>query len=583
MCKNQFGLFLDNLLPLIKVTGFLLNVLLSSLLAQWPTSGWPTATPSEMGLDSLLLIQARDYALNTGTGGGSGYITRGGKLVLSWGNPTKKYDIKSSTKSIGAIALGLAVKDSLIHLDSLVQKYHQDVGIPPDSNASTGWLEQIKILHLATHTSGFDIDGGYTGLLFQPGSAWRYSDGSANWLAEAITMTYMQSLDTLMFNRVFDDLGITSADLKWRNNAYRPDSINGIKNLEFGSGISITVDAMARIGYLMLREGQWDSLEIIPPEYIEILNKPIPSIAGLPMYNPPVYNEQNSPNHYGLLWWNNSDTSMFDIPPDTYMSWGKDESFIVVIPSLDIVISRAGKKWRANTSESFYGYLRDFLNSVILATTVNLSAKVFLEGSYDSSGDSMTTILSDRLPLSQPYNNSSWNYSGAENVASIPDSVVDWILVELRQTYDGEAVAMRAGFLRNNGSIVDTNGCNPLNFKIPYGDYYICLHHRNHLSVMSDSAHTLDANRLHFDFTTSQSSAYSNGQDALKDFGNGKFGMFSGDPNSNLFVNATDYLIVKGEIGSEGYYHEDCNLNGVVNATDYLFIKNNIGRNSQVP
>ena len=50
----------------------------------WPTNGWPTATPEEMGMNGSLLAQARAYAL---LGGGSGYITRGGKLVMSWGSP----------------------------------------------------------------------------------------------------------------------------------------------------------------------------------------------------------------------------------------------------------------------------------------------------------------------------------------------------------------------------------------------------------------------------------------------------------------------------------------------------------------
>jgi hypothetical protein len=95
--------------------------------------------------------------------------------------------------------------------------------------------------------------------------------------------------------------------------------------------------------------------------------------------------------------------------------------------------------------------------------------------------------------------------------------------------------------------------------------------------------YALSGSSVAYDFTLSQTSAHSMGSDALKDFGNGKFGMCSGDPNSNLFINATDYLIVKGEIGSGGYYKEDCNLNSVVNATDYLFIKDNIGRSSQVP
>jgi hypothetical protein len=47
----------------------------------WPTNGWPTATPAEMGMDETKLKQARDFAVSKG--GGSGVVTRGGKLVMS--------------------------------------------------------------------------------------------------------------------------------------------------------------------------------------------------------------------------------------------------------------------------------------------------------------------------------------------------------------------------------------------------------------------------------------------------------------------------------------------------------------------
>lgn len=47
----------------------------------WPMPDWPLATPAEQGMDAAKLAQAREYALK---GGGSGFITRGGKLVFSW-------------------------------------------------------------------------------------------------------------------------------------------------------------------------------------------------------------------------------------------------------------------------------------------------------------------------------------------------------------------------------------------------------------------------------------------------------------------------------------------------------------------
>jgi hypothetical protein len=48
-------------------------------------------------MDAALLEKAKEYAL---TGEGSGYIVRHGKLVLRWGDPKAKYDLKSTTKGL---------------------------------------------------------------------------------------------------------------------------------------------------------------------------------------------------------------------------------------------------------------------------------------------------------------------------------------------------------------------------------------------------------------------------------------------------------------------------------------------------
>ncbi|MBN2174518.1 MAG: hypothetical protein JW731_10310, partial [Bacteroidales bacterium] len=63
---------------------------------------------------------------------------------------------------------------------------------------------------------------------------------------------------------------------------------------------------------------------------------------------------------------------------------------------------------------------------------ITMDLQVFLEGPYNGSG--MDTWLNDasKIPLTQPYNTSPWNYGGGESVAAIPSNVVDWILIELR-------------------------------------------------------------------------------------------------------------------------------------------------------
>lgn len=122
---------------------------------------------------------------------------------------------------------------------------------------TSGWLQSITLQQLANHTAGFDKPGGLVSLLYRPGTTWSYSDGGANWLADVLTVTFATDLNSVMFDRVFSRLGIGPAALVWRRNAYRDTTINAIERREFGSGISASVDAMARIGYLYLRDGLW--------------------------------------------------------------------------------------------------------------------------------------------------------------------------------------------------------------------------------------------------------------------------------------------------------------------------------------
>jgi len=334
----------------------------------WPMPAWKEARPEEMGMNAKVLEKAKDYAL---TGGGSGFVTRHGRVVMQWGDQERRYDLKSSTKAIGVTAVGLALKDGKFKgLDEPAKKYHSGLGVPPESNADTGWLGKITLFHLATQTAGFDKPGGYERLLFKPGTKWSYSDGGPNWLAECVTLMYDRDLNTLMFERVFGPIGIKASDLTWRNNAYRAKEINGIKRREFGSGISANVEAMARIGYLYLRGGRWQGKEIISRRFVDVARTVPDAIRGLPVVKPESY--FNASDHYGLLWWNNADGTMAKVPRDAYWSWGLYDSLIVVIPSLDIVASRAGKSLNKERNAN-YKSIEPFIEPIALSVKTKSS------------------------------------------------------------------------------------------------------------------------------------------------------------------------------------------------------------------
>ncbi|MEE9431700.1 MAG: FISUMP domain-containing protein [Melioribacteraceae bacterium] len=135
-----------------------------------------------------------------------------------------------------------------------------------------------------------------------------------------------------------------------------------------------------------------------------------------------------------------------------------------------------------------------YVNIYDQSSDIFFSTKIFLEGKY--SNGSMSTTLNTQvvIPLIQPFNQSPWNYGGAESVTSIPANVVDWILVELRTDTDASStVAKRAGFLKSDGMIVELDGTSSLSFKgLSTSEHYVVVRHRNHLSIMSSELVSLE-------------------------------------------------------------------------------------------
>ncbi len=329
----------------------------------WPSPEWETSNPMELGLDPEKLESARRYALSAG---GSGMILRYGKVAMRWGNSRQRYDIKSATKSFGATLLGIAIRDGIVDLETPARRYHPSLGVPPESNARTGWIDEVTLLHLATHTAGFAKPGGFEELLFRPGSYWHYSDCGPNWLAECLTLQYGRDLEEVAFERLFDPLGISKRDLQWRKNHYRPSMIQDIPRRELGSGIHANAEALSRLGYLYLREGWWRNQQILPSDFVRLATRPISSVVGLPEWAPELYG--NASDHYGLLWWNNADGRLADIPRDAFWAWGLYDSLIVVIPSLDLVVVRcgeAGKSWSRIEGQDHYAVLSPFLHPIV--------------------------------------------------------------------------------------------------------------------------------------------------------------------------------------------------------------------------
>ena len=228
--------------------------------------------------------------------------------------------------------------------------------------------------------------------------------------------------------------------------------------------------------------------------------------------------------------------------------------------------------------------------SITGAGGIILDLKAFLEGPFNLT--EMNTDLNPfYIPNNQPYNISSLDYDGSESFGAVPNAdVVDWVLVELRETSGSAAtataatmVARQAALFLKNGEIVGTDGISNLIFGfIPTDNLYAVVWHRNHLGIMSSIPLAIGGGIYSYDFTTALGKAYLNGQTSL---GSGKYGMYAGNSDGNATINTTDITSRwKLQAGESGYFSADMDMNSQVNNFD----KNDVwlpneGKGSQVP
>ncbi len=248
---------------------------------------------------------------------------------------------------------------------------------------------------------------------------------------------------------------------------------------------------------------------------------------------------------------------------------------------------------QANNPDSLLGYgIPNYMVAHRLLAPViheiSLDVKVILEGAFN--GSDMDPFTGSGMPLSQPYNNSPFNYPGDESVIEIPSGVVDWMLVELRDAASpatatgAKIIERKAAFLKDDGSVVDIDGFSNLQFSLPVSDsLYIVVFHRNHLAIISNFGLTESGGVYSYDFTLSAGQAF--GSNAQKDLGSGVFGMIAGDANADGSV---DDLDKSGswsmETGLSGYLPSDLDMDGQSNNMDKNdFWQINEGDSSHVP
>lgn len=220
------------------------------------------------------------------------------------------------------------------------------------------------------------------------------------------------------------------------------------------------------------------------------------------------------------------------------------------------------------------------ITTIILITVLSLSGLFAQEMRTDLRDATYGSAVEGFgvLPATDPY-------LGTITVKdSLPEGMVDWVLVELHEK-TGLALAYSfVGCLMSDGSIKDTTGINDLEMVgVDLNkEYYVAVKHRNHLGVVSDSTVTFVSNTDEIEHDFTGGAAYENiiGQVEV----DGNYAMISGDGDGNDYIQTNDRSGVwVEEVGKYGYLSSDYDLNAFSQTNDRSGIwVHNVGKASQI-
>ncbi len=245
----------------------------------------------------------------------------------------------------------------------------------------------------------------------------------------------------------------------------------------------------------------------------------------------------------------------------------------------------------ASADISQYG---DFAIGLPGGIQLTLDSRVLLEGPYRYGSMAQDLRLKNLVPKTPP-DIYPYNLDPNRNlifVNQIPDSVVDWIVMEFRPSFTSTDRFYRTAFLRFDGRVVDLDGISPVLLSkggIDSGEYYVAIHHRNHLAVITEKKVGIYPETVQrvLDFTNPN--ILMGRFSALKPIdvteeGRAIFGMIGGDINGDGIVDENDMIGVWSDRDYEGQYlNTDTRMNGIIHTRDFNVSWNNRGRVSNLP
>ncbi|MCO4794866.1 MAG: serine hydrolase [Bacteriovoracaceae bacterium] len=360
---NKNFLNLVSLLTLLAVTN-------SAFATQdyWPTKEWKTKSLQSAGIDQFKFNKLLNFIWDPKAKYKTDVfmIIKDGYIVYEgYGrghHKNKKHMFWSFSKSLTNILMGIAVKKDIVKLNDPVMKYY------PEMNREKA--KNVKLEHVLNMSSGLKyFEEHPANIILSDAIYVHYSKPNWKDIALSITKRKMKHRPGEKFNYGTHEPILAMGILKKAMNstqAYNDfpwtelfDKLN-MKSITFeqdksgtfvgGSGGWGTARDYAKLGLLMLNNGQWENEQILPDNWVQWSTKRIaPSL-----FNAKKERKERRLNReaYGSYWWLNYKLPMNkhrpypNAPEDLYQAMGFRGQTLGVIPSMDLIVLRMGSDGR---------------------------------------------------------------------------------------------------------------------------------------------------------------------------------------------------------------------------------------------
>jgi len=306
-----------------------------------PGDDWEASTPTEQGLDPMLVAQMYYDAAQLETIY-SLLVIKDGYLIaedyFNEGSIDQKDRLQSVTKSYTSALVGIALDQG--YLSSVEQKM-LDFFPEVADQITDPRKEQITIRDLLQMRAGYPweetdpalwdglLSGHYPPLIEEfpliadPGTEFNYSNLSSNWLGIIVDRATGTNLKAYAEENLFLPLGVEAGE--WGTDAEGHN--NGCGDLH------LTARDAAKFGLLYLNDGVYEGNQVVPADWVhdslQRYSEDINVTGGFPANWGLSFRDVG----YGYQWWSaRVGEHHFDI------AWGHGGQLIVLLDDLDMVI-----------------------------------------------------------------------------------------------------------------------------------------------------------------------------------------------------------------------------------------------------